>query len=106
MVGGFEAAEEGAGVGVGCAERDGEGEPVAADEEAAGTLVGEEELVEGVKTERATAVAVTSSTSNDSRPSSVDSLREARPPEAEDGGEGDERDAGGAHGRMVCCRKA
>jgi len=60
--------------------------------------------VAGVKTERATAVEVTSSTSKESRPSSVEVLRDASPPEAEEGGEGEERDAGGAQGRMVCCR--
>lgn len=82
--------DEGAGVGVGWVDRAGE----AVEDEGAAETLGE-----GVKTERATAVEVTSSTSNESCPSSVDCLREAVPPEEEaDGVDECERDAGGRHG--------
>ena len=94
MVGGFEPVDEGAGVGAGWLERG--GDPLAAE----GTVV--ETLGEGVKTERATAVEVTSRTSSESCPSSVECLREPAPGEEEDEGGDDERerDAGGRQGRI------
>lgn len=64
MVGGLEVEDEGAGVGAGWVER--EGEAVAAAAAAGKEEDDEGTLSEGVNTERATAVEVTSSTSSDS----------------------------------------